>query len=62
MASCLNHFSFGLGLVRRGYLCLQSSTPLQKKLPFPLQSETAWIMDFHMVSGGSTDHRHQHCL
>lgn len=31
-------------------------------LAHPIQSGGAWIMDFHVVSGNSMDHEHQHGL
>ena len=40
----------------------QSSLPVQKKLPCPLQSAGARFMDFHMVSGDSTDHGYPPCV
>lgn len=35
---------------------LKSSIALQKKLSCPLQLVAAWILDFHVVAGGSSDH------
>lgn len=63
---CFGRIEWGQGCHRSllclffSTVCLQSSMPLEKWFPCPLQS--AWITDFHMVSGDNTGYRHSHGL